>query len=666
MQTGVMNVAFGSPLHAKILSAVQKRWYFSRNKISDRYLAWNKAEDQFQAYIPEREADAKRRTQRDSGMPNYTTIEIPYSYAQLLAAHTYWTSVFLARDPVFQFEGRHGATEDSINAVEAIMDYQLMVGQMLVPLYIWLMDVGKYGQGIVGSYWEEEKANVTRIVEVPKTFLGMPVPGTKQKLRQTQNIDGYKGNKLYNVRPYDFFPDPRVPMSQFQRGEFCSRYLEVGWNHMVRREADGIYFNLENARQTKPVGWMRDRGSPRLNIPNQDNAVSPQGDSGTPGDMDINKLDYTELLEMHIELVPDTWGLGTSKLPEKWVFTVANDAVVVSAQPLGLLHNQFPFNIMEYEVEGYGLFKRGMSEMVKPLNDVMTWLFNSHFYNVRKVMNDQFVVDPSRIVMKDASDPAPGKLIRLKPAAYGTDPRLALAQLQVVDVTQNHIRDIGVVADIIQRMTGVNDQIMGMLNQGGRKSATEVRTSSTFGINRLKTNAEYFSAQGWAPLAQMMLQNTQQFMTGENQYKVAGDLMGRAQAFATVRPEDIMGFFDFVPVDGTMPVDRMAQAALWQQMLGGMRQFPQLMMEYDIPAIFSWVAQLAGIRNVDRFKIVVTPDQQLQSRVQAGNVVPIKGGGGGSRGNPTGGRTTSSAGGAPSNSDGLPGVAQVSGMGPTQ
>lgn len=663
MMNGVMNVAFGSPLHTKVLDAVRKRWYFSRNKISERYTVWNKAEDQFQAFIPTGDTDAKRKTMRDSGMPQYTTIEIPYSYAQLLSAHTYWTSVFLARSPVFQFEGRHGETEDSVQAVEALIDYQVSVGAMLVPLYIWLMDVGKYGMGIVGTYWEEEKANVTRIVKVPKMFLGMPIPGSSRKIRQTQTVDGYKGNKLYNVRPYDFFPDPRVPVGQFQRGEFCSRYVEVGWNHMVRKEGDGVYYNLDQARTTKPGGWMRDRGSSRLNIPNQDNAMSSQG-SGGPSDMDINKLDYVELLEMYIELIPQVWGIGTSKQPEKWVFTVANDAVVVSAQPLGLLHNQFPFNLMEYEVEGYGLFKRGMPEMIKPLNDVMTWLFNSHFYNVRKVMNDQFVVDPSRIVMKDATDPAPGKMIRLKPSAYGTDPRLALVQLQVIDVTQNHLRDSGLVGNIIMMMTGVNEQIMGMINSGGRKSATEIRTSSTFGVNRLKTNSEYFSAQGWAPLSQMMLQNTQQFMQQQQSYRIAGELLGRATAFMQVRPEDIMGFFDFVPVDGTMPVDRYAQAALWKDLMAGMRQFPQLMMGYDIPAIFSFVAQLAGVRNFDRFKIQVTPDQELQSRLIAGNVIPLRGAKGGQ---PGGGQATGGAvpSGAEGNAIAATGPAQVAGMGPS-
>lgn len=650
---------YDSPEHKKVLTAIQRRWRMSREKLSERYTAWTRSEEQMMAYIPATELDSKRKMDRDSGLPQYTTIEVPYSYAQLLAAHTYWTSVFLARDPVMQFQGRHGEPEMGIKALEAIVSYQMQVGRWLVPLYIWLMDAGKYGMGVVGTYWEKEEAYVSRYVEAPKKYFGIEIPGQIEKKRETLRATTYEGNRLYNVRPYDFFPDPRVPVSQFQSGEFCGRYVEVGWNHLKKKEAQGKYYNLEHVKNSRPSEWLRDRGSSQLSIPNAE-GLDYFGTGGQTDTTDINKLDFIALLEMHIELIPREWGLGESPHPEKWVFTVANDKVIIGAEPLGLLHNQFPFDIIEYEVEGYGMFKRGMPEMVKPLGDVITWLFNSHFFNVRKVLNDQLVVDPSRIVMKDVLDPKPGRIIRLKPGAYGSDPRLAVNQLQVADVTQTHIRDVGFVADIIMRMTGVNDQIMGMVNTGGRKSATEIRASSTFGVNRLKTNSEYFSAQGWTPLAQKIVQNTQQFYDAEQQFRIAGNLMQRAERFTQVTPDAIAGFYDFVPVDGTLPVDRYAQAALWRDILAGMRQFPQLMVEFDIPAIFSHVAHLAGIRNLENFKIQVTPDEQIAARLQAGNLIPAAGGGRG-RGGSAGGQPRASAGG-----ENRPaGVAQVGGVGPS-
>jgi len=52
---------------------------------------------------------------------------------------------------------------------------------------------------------------------------------------------------------------------------------------------------------------------------------------------------------------------------------------------------------------------------------------------------------------------------------------------------------------------------------------------------------------------------------------------------------------------------------------------PQVQMGYDWGRIFGWAAQLAGLRNINRFKIQVVPDQQIANQAQQGNVVPING-----------------------------------------
>lgn len=642
--------------HARLMDAIKRRWKLSRDKMSERYKIWEDAEKKFVAYMPATEADKKREKKREAGTPQYTTIEIPYSYAQLLAAHTYWTSVFLGRTPVFQYTGRHGEAEHKVQALEAVMDYQLNVGKMMVPMYIWLLDVGKYGMGIVGNYWDREVSWSSQIVEVPKTWMGLQLPGTKQKVRQTAEMTSYLGNKIFNIRPFDFFPDPRVPISQFQRGEFCGRYVEVGWNYVKQRGAQGIYQNVNHLKGTRPGMWLREGGSNQgVQVPNAGSSSDVNYQGVPANNLDEDKLDFVSLMEMCIELIPSEWELGTSKMPEKWMFTVGNDAVILRAAPLGCLHNLFPYSIMEYEVEGYGVFKRGMMETLQPLNNVMTWLFNAHFHNVRKVLNDQLVVDPSRLVMKDATGPDAGRLIRLRPEAYGTPAKDAIHQLQVFDVTKSHLQDASVVAEMMQRLSGVTDNIMGLVNAGGRKTATEVRTSSSFGINRLKTNAEFFSAGGFAPLSQMMVQNTQQYYDAAFQFKIAGDLVTQSPSYLQVTPEDIAGFFDFVPVDGTLPIDKFALANVWKELLLGMRQVPSLALQYDFGAIFGHIAHLTGVKNLQQFKLQVTPDQVLQAQVQAGNVVPLGGPGGRGKGGSAGGAV-----------GGPPGPRQVAGVGPTQ
>jgi hypothetical protein len=266
-----------------------------------------------------------------------------------------------------------------------------------------------------------------------------------------------------------------------------------------------------------------------------------------------------------------------------------------------------------------------MPEILRPLQNTMDWLINSHMYNVRKTMNNQWLVDPSRIVMNDFNEPMAGGAIRARAAAYGSDLRTAIAQLPVVDVTRGHLSDIMFVHDFAQRAVGVNDQIMGLINQGGRKTAQEVRSSSTFGVNRQKTISEFYSAMGFGPLASQLVGYSQQYYDGQMKMRIVGDLMLEAgPQFLQVDPQSIAGSYDFVPVDGTMPADRFAQANMWKELLMGMSKVPQVMMQYDLGRIFGWVAQLGGLKNIYKFRVQVMPDQAAAMAAQAGNVVPMR------------------------------------------
>lgn len=622
-----------SPLHKRILDGVRERVMASKRSYDGKHTKWREAEDAAQAFIPEKEIDSIRRANRDqAGIPEYTTLYVPYSYGILMTSHTYWTTVFLARNPIMQFAGRHGEAEQKTQAIEALMAYQTDVGKMIVPWFVWLYDVGKYGVSILGTYWDEEFSNVSSIEEREDLFLGMLKTGNKKKVKVTKRIRGYEGNKNYNIRPYDFLPDPRVTLADFQKGEFCSVFKKIGWNEILKRQELGYYINVDAIKPSKNKSSydQGDSGSPRIERPGEGIASNPDfletgpGNSGklTQGNATVSAY------ETYVDLIPTDWGLGKGELPEKWVFTTTSDwKTVFGAQPLGANHDKFPFNVLVFEPEAYGILPRGMPEILKPVQDTVNWLINSHFYNVRKILNGQYVADPSRISISDMLTGQPGGVIRLKPAGYGSNPAETVMQLTAQDVTQNHLRDIQIMYEMGQRAVGVNDQLMGVLQGSGRKTATEVRSASTFGINRLKTNAEFFSAMGWSPMAQMLVQNTQQYYDTDQKFRIVGDLAQQAgPTFMDVDPEAIAGFFDFVPVDGTLPVDRFAQANLWKEIMMSMQRMPEIAMQYDVGKIFAWVAQLAGLKNINQFKIQQMPMGMIGNQVQAGNLVPLGGG----------------------------------------
>src|SRR5262245_38246084 len=133
-----------------------------------------------------------------------------------MSAHTYWTSVFFGRAPVHQYSGRHGESEMQAQGLEALIDYQVEVGRLLGPYYIWFYDAGKYVHGVLSEYWDVEKIAYGQLAEMQD-----PLTGQMQLMQATVELEAYKGNRVYNVNPFDFWHDPRVPMRNFQTGEFC-------------------------------------------------------------------------------------------------------------------------------------------------------------------------------------------------------------------------------------------------------------------------------------------------------------------------------------------------------------------------------------------------------------------------------------------------------------
>lgn len=599
--------AGSSSEHAKILAAVLDRVNLSATNISTHFDRWREAEKYYMLYKQKNKTDLNAVSKFTEGDTDYTSVVMPYSYAMLLTAHTYMVNVFLNKDPIFQVQGINGDGVEKEMAMEAMLQYQVKVGEMEVPLFIWLLDTLRYGIGIVGNYWCAEVIPQSFLVEEEELVDEVPT-GKMKKVLKYRLQDGYKGNKMFNILPYDFLPDPRVPYSKLQDGEFVGRKLKISWNELVRREAAGVYFNVDKCRDS--LGSTA-KDNERHHSVDQDTMTGVETTLSPKG----LKTGDVNAIEMTIEIIPKEWGLSEGEYPEKWVFTIVEKKIIVGCQPLGYLHNKFPIHVNEAEADGYKQESRGLLEVGKPMNDIMTWLFDTHMYNKRQVLNNQFVVDPQRVVMKDLQSKSPGKLIRLKPTAYGQDVRSVISQLPVSDVTTQNYQDVGVVEKQLQRSLGINDDISGQSSPSSRRSATEFRGTTSQSANRLANMAYYFSITGFRSLGQCLITSTQQMYDVEMKVKVAGDNIKGAESI-TVKPEDIAGQFDLMAIDGSMPIDRMAQAQFWQQVLMATGQDPELQMQYRRADIFSYMARLAGLKGIDKFKMNVVSDEELTALIK--------------------------------------------------
>lgn len=633
-----LKIGTDTKLHKKIASRLQQYIKWAERAQSNQHKEWQDAEEAMLAYVPTSAADQRREDDRDDGVPSYSTIVLPYTYAAAMAAHTYWTSVFYSRSPVFQFTGRHGEPQQGVQAIEAIIDYQYMNAGHGISHYSWLYDCARYGFGVLGGHWEKEIRHVAMIETVESEDNDIDVlfgEATKEKSPkkrvQTYEIENYEGNKVRNVSPWDFLPDPRVSLQRFQEGEFCGERKRLSWNTIIYRTAQGYYYE-ENVDKIKSS-----RGSEYQNSNYGTQVVQrPEDRSFIETIEGIDHPGTVYVYEVFVNLIPSEWGIPGGDYPQKWCFTVTQDfSLVLGASPLNNYHCEYPFDIVKLDPDAYTSYSRGIPRVGKPVQDTMTWLLNTHFYNVRAALQNLFIVDPSRVSLADLEDPLPGGIVRVREAFYGQDVRTAVQQIPIQDFTRQHLSEIPFMQGIGERVLGVNDSVMGAQNTGGRKTATEVRSTTGFSVNRMKTTAEFMALVGHTPHARKLVMNSQQFYSGEKKMRIAGGLMEDAKGFMNVTPEAIQGFYDYVPVDGTLPIDRLAQVTMWRELFVQMQQFPQIAMEYDLSKMFMWVVSLGGLKNIRQFKIDWRDPEQIQKQLMAGQLMqqPAPKRGSGARGN---------------------------------
>ncbi len=617
-------IVHGTEQHSKLRDYLLERVDFARQSLATTYARMIDDEKTYYGdiSIPADEVPKGQDSGDDNGRPKYRTVSIPYSYAIGQTTHTYISSVFLSRSPVMRVEGRHGETQQAEQALEAVLDYQIVAGRARPVLYNWLLDPIRFGAGIVGCYWLEDISSIAKI-EMINESTNPDVPQWKKSIIEKE-VRKFIGNKLYNVRPIDFFYDARFSLMDFQKGEFAGELTQIPTSTADSYAARDMFIkqNVDKCKKGKEnTVSERESGNENVLEDTLKNSDYIKHIKQLKGEHDQRYVINT--IEIYVNLVPSDWGLSKSMKAQKYYFCIGEGEFILCARPMGCEHDMFPYGILPMEIDAYKRSSRSMINMQKDLEQIMTWLVNQHFYNVRKHLNNNAIIDPSKIVLKDLYRGAPGGAIRLRPEAYGSDVRLAYHQLEKTDITRSHFADIRYIEEVSQRLNGVSDNIMGLVDPGGRKTAQEIRTSSSFATNRQKVLAEWFSATGFSDLSRLMVTNTQQYLPQDMKFRIAGDLVNSSEGYLQINKDQIAGFYEFAPVDGTLPLDRMAIAMLMKDLFMQIVQMPPFASQYNLLGLFEYIGQLAGAKTIKRFRLDIASEDDLRKQIIAGNQVPI-------------------------------------------
>jgi len=536
---------------------------------------------------------------------------MPITYAQVNTFVAFAMSVYNQRDFFYELGGTGVEDEKAAQTGQQVLEYNLDHNNFRYQkLKQFMTDVGKYGIGIFKHTWKTEKTNVWETVQQDVNApVGMEATQVPQ--RQLVNKVVYQGNEVVSVSPFHWLPDPRLPLSRFSEGEFCGSEDEYSRTQMKQFERQGMAAGTE---------WIPDFSQDVMESRRHFNAT----ENGAANITKVTK-NAVILTELQLYLNPKTTLIDGKPLdPERdediiYLVWYANDSRIVRLEPLNYPHNGFTFEAAQFEEDALHFINAGLAEKLQPMQDVIDWFINSRITNVRKVIGNQLIVDPTAIELQDLRDRK--SVIRLKPTMQGQGVDRFIKQLPLQDVTQSHLGDVTFLDNYAKTLTGLSENLLGQY-ASGRRSAQEARNVNSNAVARIMAPIHSIWNSALLPLGRKMLCNLRYGMDVEVIVRVIGQVNAAMDpqlvtAFKKVSPSEVIGEYDFLVFDGTLPSQRQAQAQAIQELLTLLISKPEaaIVFQYNPQMLMKEMLELRGLRNADRFSL--TP-QQAQQFIQLG------------------------------------------------
>lgn len=609
----------GKEFHDKLRDKILERAQASYNVMSQYKDRWRDIDRVLRVYVPpeKRQGSNSNETKKKRNSEDYADLVIPESYATLETILTYYMSSFI-QDPIISYEGV--GPEDVVGArlLTHIISNQVKRARMSINLHTMFRDDTAYGFGVVAPTWERIYGKKPRV----RQFGQVREDGVLEITREERTIDDnvllYEGNNLRNINPYLYLPDVSVPIHEPEKGEYQGWVEETTISHLQEREADpkGMFFNVKYLKE------LDGRSQYTISGDKQNTRSSYSSSNMVARESDI--------IWMYIDLIPKDWGLGDEETPHKYLFALGGDEVILVVERVDYMHGRTPVAVCASNFDGYSATPVSKLSVVHDIQKLINFMYTSHVHNVRKALNDMFLIDPSIINYYDMINPEPGKVIRTRRAAWGNQMLdHAFKQLNVQDITQQHVSEAGMLGGLMRRVSATGETLQGQVGGSGRTtrvSAREAGGAIGASLSRFQKNAQLIDAQAMQPLAKILASHTQQFMSEETYIKVTGEWpekygadMRDQDGRLAINPLDLLVDYDIQPTNGQIPGSE--DPEVWTQLFQIAATNPTIAQELDWMKLFKHIGRNLGAKNVDEFIVQVQPDEQIRRAQRQGNLI---------------------------------------------
>jgi hypothetical protein len=597
-----------TPFHNKMFHHVNGLLDASRGHMSKYYTRWDASNNAYRAY---RNLDKDDLKAIKEGRP--TKQKIPAVYAKVQSFKSFILGMYFQRPRFFELDSVGAEDEEYKELAEVLLQGDLEANQWYNKVGQWATHVGKMGVGVIKHSWQEQVDYFPKTILQPQFGFG-PFSFGKKEVTQVEEMLVNAGNAINCVSPYNFFPDTRFGLHEFQQGEFCADEFDISMTELfkLQQKGDVAGINLLPTLSYERAGYRKRIGLDRRSMIDYN---------------DTNKTrNLVRIAEVQIKITPSEFKLendvplGKESYPVMYLLWIANDSRIIKFQPMGYLHKKFTYSLAQYDEDDADVVNMSLSDLSQPLQDVSDWMLSSRIESVSRSIEDKLIVDPIGVEVETVRNRS--RIILLKKGASRAGVDKYIKQLDVRDVTQNHPNDISMIGQIINSVTGVNENMQGNYHTG-RRSATEARVVTQGGNARIKMIAQLAWGSCFAPLGSMLLTNLRQGLKPELILKYAGsqwaapEKQGAIQMFLAP-PELLIGARDVWVFDGTLSSEKnyMAQqlSELFQQVI---QLGPTGLLTLDISPklLLEKVYELLGVPNLSVFSMMKDP-QTLQNVVQ--------------------------------------------------
>lgn len=614
----------GSMLHRKIVEQVSRRAHASNEVLQRRHSSWDEIDRCLTAYVDATDSE-KKILSRDPRKP--VAIKIPVMFAAREAILAHRMDLYL-RSPIFRYEGV--GPEDHLGAImlEMIIDKHVRSSKAALALMTQWSDELSYGFGAVSPVWATEMGLKT-IMEPTGFDFGDQFIQTGERQRTVETVV-FDGNKLISIDPRRYLPDPGVPIECVQDGEFVGWVERTNLQNLLDREKAGEVFNVRYLRTQN--GAVIDGRSAIINW-DDDNARDRDGLKGSHQNDTSCPVD---VIWMYINIIPKDWKLGDKgEYPEKWLFAVAGDSLVIQAQPLNLNHGRYPVCVSAPDTDGHSIAPLGRLEVMYGLQTTMDWILNARVKDIRRSVNNRTIYDPSVINTEILRDPEQ-QYIPTRRSRWGTSVKDAVMPMPVSDVTSGHFNDMQMFQGMIMNLVGASPQVMGTgENAPERRSAVEASALRGASLSRIDKLARTSAIQSQEDVAYLFAAHTKQLMTDETYVRATGEWESRLameypglvqNGRVRVSPKDINIEFDIMAAHGGQSGGDAPE--VWAQILQTVLASPLAAQHTNIPPLMMHTWRMLGAKNAHEF---VNANVQMQTmspeetiaQADAGNIIPV-------------------------------------------